>query len=156
MPCPSLKKRVQRSAIHSLSFPPPPASTVPRPAKAHPSHFAQIEKTEHQHHQNIPTPALNLERGSRRRAGSIAARIVSWGRSIRAAWPRIPWESCCIGPSLIRVWSDKFYIGAGQTAEYPISGEIFADNLPVPQPFTLTVSADVKHTALTLDELRKM
>jgi hypothetical protein len=41
-------------------------------------------------------------------------------------------------------------------AEYPISGEIFADNLPVPQPFTLTVSADVKHTALTLDELRKM
>jgi hypothetical protein len=55
-----------------------------------------------------------------------------------------------------RVWSDKFYIGAGQTAEYPISGEIFADNLPVPQPFTLTVSADVKHTAMTLDELRKI
>jgi hypothetical protein len=55
-----------------------------------------------------------------------------------------------------RVWSDRFYIGAGRTAEYPMSGEVFADNLPVPQPFTLTVSAEVEHTTLTLEELRKL
>jgi hypothetical protein len=55
-----------------------------------------------------------------------------------------------------RVWSDKFHIGVAQTGEHPINGEVLADNLPIPQPFTLTVSAEVKHTALTLDELRKM
>ncbi|MBZ5625016.1 MAG: ATP-binding protein [Acidobacteriia bacterium] len=37
-----------------------------------------------------------------------------------------------------RIWSDKFYIGAATTGEYPINGEVLADNLPTPQPFTLT------------------
>jgi hypothetical protein len=53
-----------------------------------------------------------------------------------------------------QVWSDTFYIGAGHSGDYPIQGQIFADNLPVPQQFTLTVSAEVEHTALTLEELR--
>jgi hypothetical protein len=55
-----------------------------------------------------------------------------------------------------RVWSDTFYLGSGKTAEYPITGEVFADNLPTPQQFTLTVAAEVKHTSLTVDDLRKI
>ncbi len=46
-----------------------------------------------------------------------------------------------------RVWSDTFYIGAGQTGEYPITGHVFADNIPTPQEFTLTVAAEVADRA---------
>ena len=52
-----------------------------------------------------------------------------------------------------RVWSDTFYIGAAQTDDYPIQGHVFADNLPVPQAFTLTVTADVTQSTLTVEEL---
>jgi hypothetical protein len=55
-----------------------------------------------------------------------------------------------------QVWSDKFYIGAGQSGDYPIEGHVFADNLPTPQQFTLTVTADVEHTTLTINELHSM
>ena len=55
-----------------------------------------------------------------------------------------------------RVWSDRFYIGAGQTGDYPMLGQVFADNLPTPQEFMLTVTADVEHTTLTIEELRAM
>jgi hypothetical protein len=51
------------------------------------------------------------------------------------------------------VWSDTFYIGAGQSGDYPIQGYVFADNLPAPQEFTLTVTADAAHTTLTIAEL---
>jgi hypothetical protein len=52
-----------------------------------------------------------------------------------------------------RVWSDKFYIGAAPTGDYPINGEVLADNLPAPQPFTLTIVATVDETTLSLKEL---
>jgi len=52
-----------------------------------------------------------------------------------------------------RVWSDRFYIGPGRSGDYPVQGQVFADNLPTPQQFTLTVTADVEHTTLTLEEL---
>jgi hypothetical protein len=53
-----------------------------------------------------------------------------------------------------QVWSDKFYIGAGQSGDYPVLGLVFADNLPVPQQFTLTVTAEVTQTTITAKELR--
>ncbi len=53
-----------------------------------------------------------------------------------------------------QVWSGTFYFGAGQSGDYPLQGHVFADNLPTPQQFTLTVTADVEHTTLTLEELR--
>jgi hypothetical protein len=52
-----------------------------------------------------------------------------------------------------RVWSDTFYIGAGPTDDYPIKGHVFADNLPTPQEFTLTVTAEVEQTELAVKEL---
>jgi hypothetical protein len=52
-----------------------------------------------------------------------------------------------------RVWSDTFYIGAGRTGDYPIKGHVFADNLPTPQEFTLTVTAEVEQTELAVKEL---
>jgi hypothetical protein len=41
----------------------------------------------------------------------------------------------------------------GDSGDYPLQGQVFADNLPVPQYCTLTVTADVEHTTLTLEEL---
>ena len=52
-----------------------------------------------------------------------------------------------------RVWSDRFYIGAARTGDHAIQGHVFADNLPTPQEFTLTVRAEVEQTALTVEEL---
>ena len=52
-----------------------------------------------------------------------------------------------------RMWSDTFYIGAGQTDDYPITCHVFADNLPTPQEFTLTVTAEVEQTTLSVKEL---
>ncbi|MBI4910940.1 MAG: ATP-binding protein [Acidobacteria bacterium] len=52
-----------------------------------------------------------------------------------------------------RIWSDRFYIGVGQSGDYPLQGHVFADNLPTPQHFTLTVTAEVAHTTLTVEEL---
>jgi hypothetical protein len=52
-----------------------------------------------------------------------------------------------------QIWSDTFYIGAGRSGDYPIQGHVFADNLSVPQQFTLTVTADVEQTTLTVEEL---
>jgi hypothetical protein len=52
-----------------------------------------------------------------------------------------------------QAWSDTFYIGAGRSGDYPIQGQVFADNLPTPQQFALTVTADVEHTTLTMEEL---
>ena len=52
-----------------------------------------------------------------------------------------------------RMWSDTFYIGAGQTDDYPITCHVFADNLPAPQEFTLTVTAEVEQTTLSVKEL---
>lgn len=52
-----------------------------------------------------------------------------------------------------RLWSDKFYIGAGETGDYPIHGQVFADNLPTPQAFTLTVTAEVEKTTLSIEDI---
>jgi hypothetical protein len=52
-----------------------------------------------------------------------------------------------------QVWSDRFYIGAGRSGDYPIQGHVFADNLPKPQECTLTVSAEVQETKLSVKEL---
>ncbi|MBS1859475.1 MAG: hypothetical protein JST11_29140 [Acidobacteria bacterium] len=52
-----------------------------------------------------------------------------------------------------RVWSDTFYIGAARTDDYQIHGHVYADNLPMPHAFTLTVTAEVTQSALPVDEL---
>jgi hypothetical protein len=54
------------------------------------------------------------------------------------------------------VWSDRFYIGAGRREDYQLRGQVFADNLPTPQEFTLTITADVQQTSLTVKELTSL
>ncbi len=53
-----------------------------------------------------------------------------------------------------QVWSDKFYVGMARSGDYPLHGRVFADNLPTPQEFSLTIKADVKNTVLSLKQLR--
>jgi hypothetical protein len=50
----------------------------------------------------------------------------------------------------------RFYIGKGVSGDLALCGLIFADNLPQPQDFTLTVSVTVTRTAMTVDELRAL
>ncbi len=52
-----------------------------------------------------------------------------------------------------RVWSEVFYIGNGATGSLSLSGLVFADKLPQPKAFTLTVSVTVTKTNLTVEEL---
>jgi hypothetical protein len=53
-----------------------------------------------------------------------------------------------------RVWSDVFYLGAGVTGECTIVGKIFAENLPQPKAFTLTVSTNVTKSRMDVSDLR--
>jgi hypothetical protein len=52
-----------------------------------------------------------------------------------------------------RVWSDIFYVGKGQSGDVTLSGQVFADNLPQPKDFTLSVSVTVAETSLSVDDL---
>jgi len=52
-----------------------------------------------------------------------------------------------------RVWSDVFYIGKRASGDLSLCGLVFADNLPQPKEFVLTVSVTVTKTAMTVDEL---
>lgn len=51
------------------------------------------------------------------------------------------------------VWSDAFYIGKAFTGDLHVQGLIFADNLPQPTAFTLTVSGIVTNTTITVAQL---
>lgn len=51
------------------------------------------------------------------------------------------------------IWSDNFYIGKKLSGVFSLSGLVFADNLPQPKEFALTVSVMVTKTAMTVDEL---
>lgn len=52
-----------------------------------------------------------------------------------------------------RVWSEVFYIGKRASGDFPLCGFIYADNLPQPKDFALTVSVTVTKTAMTVDKL---
>jgi len=52
-----------------------------------------------------------------------------------------------------RVWSDVFYIGKESSGQLSLSGSIFADNLPQPKDFELTVSVTATKTAMSVYEL---
>jgi hypothetical protein len=52
-----------------------------------------------------------------------------------------------------RVWSDVFYIGKGASGSVSLAGVAFADKLPQPKAFELTVSAEVRRTKMSVAEL---
>ena len=51
------------------------------------------------------------------------------------------------------MWSDAFYIGKRNSGQLSASGQVLAENLPEPMDFCLTVTVNVKGTAMSLDEL---
>jgi len=52
-----------------------------------------------------------------------------------------------------RIWSDTFYIGKATSGDLSMCGLMFADNLPQPKDFTLTMSVTVAKTTMTVEEL---
>jgi len=52
-----------------------------------------------------------------------------------------------------RVWSDVFYIGKDASGDLSLCGLVFADNLPQPRDYALTVSVSARKTRMTVDEL---
>lgn len=52
-----------------------------------------------------------------------------------------------------RVRSDVFCIGIAESGGYELIGRVFADNLPRPKDFTLTITATVSETRMTVEEL---
>jgi hypothetical protein len=55
-----------------------------------------------------------------------------------------------------RVWTDAFFMGISRTGEIQLTGHLFAANLPQPQEFTLSISATITETEMTLDDLLSM
>ncbi len=52
-----------------------------------------------------------------------------------------------------RVWSDVFYIGTAASGDLSLCGLVFADNLPRPKDFAVTLSISVTETSMTVEEL---
>jgi len=55
-----------------------------------------------------------------------------------------------------RIWSDEFFIGVSKSGENELVGQFYAENLPAPNEFTLTIDADIAKTSMTVDELIKL
>jgi hypothetical protein len=55
-----------------------------------------------------------------------------------------------------RIWSEVFYIGKAETGNLSLCGFVFADKLPQPKRFTLSVTVKVMATKITVDELCSM
>ncbi len=49
--------------------------------------------------------------------------------------------------------SDEFFIGKGQSGELVLAGQLFAENLPEPKDFSLTIAANVTKTTMNVDDL---
>jgi len=52
--------------------------------------------------------------------------------------------------------SDEFFVGKGQTGDLVLAGQVFAENLPQPKGFSLTVAVNVTNTKMTVSELRSL
>ena len=55
-----------------------------------------------------------------------------------------------------RVWSEVFYAGKVESGEFELAGRIYAENLPQLEQFTLTISANVTLTHMTVSELEEL
>lgn len=52
-----------------------------------------------------------------------------------------------------KVWTDSFFLGIGHSGDIQITGYLFSSNLSQPQPFSLSIAAEVKQSQMTVDEL---
>jgi schlafen family protein len=55
-----------------------------------------------------------------------------------------------------RVWSEVFCIGKGASGDISLVGQVYADNLPRPKDFTLTISVTVARTRVTVADLMSL
>ncbi|MBE7508509.1 MAG: ATP-binding protein [Planctomycetia bacterium] len=52
-----------------------------------------------------------------------------------------------------RAWSDTFYVGKRESGELALNGQVFADNLPQPKDFALTIAVNVTQRSMSVAEL---
>ena len=52
-----------------------------------------------------------------------------------------------------QVWSETFFIGRRSSGELVLRGRAFAENLPSPSTFDLSVAFSVAQTRMSVDEL---
>ena len=55
-----------------------------------------------------------------------------------------------------KVWTDAFFLGIGQSGSIQITGQLFSGNLSQPKPFTLSISADITRSQMTVEELTRL
>jgi len=55
-----------------------------------------------------------------------------------------------------KVWSDVLYVGNRTTGSVELTGQIFAENLPQPKSFGLTISVNVNTTKMTVADLLRL
>jgi hypothetical protein len=52
--------------------------------------------------------------------------------------------------------SERFYVAVAASGEHVLHGRVFADNLPMPAEFTLTIAAEIRSTEMTLADLKAL
>jgi hypothetical protein len=55
-----------------------------------------------------------------------------------------------------KIWSGGFFVGVAETGQFTLEGQISAENLSQPKPFTLTIDANIAKSAMTAEELIKL
>lgn len=55
-----------------------------------------------------------------------------------------------------KVWTDDFFLGIGQSGSIQITGQLFSGNLAQPKPFTLSISAEITRSQMTVEELSRL
>ena len=85
---------------------------------------------------NGPHPGeLTIDKNDERFKISIECRDLQPGRAIK---------------------SDEFFIGKRHTGQSILNGKVFAENLPQPKEFSLTISATVTETSMSMNELLEL
>lgn len=55
-----------------------------------------------------------------------------------------------------RVWSEVFSIGKAESGDVSLAGLVFADNLPNPKTFALSISIKTTNVVITVEDLRSL
>jgi len=55
-----------------------------------------------------------------------------------------------------KIFSDEFFIGIAESGKTNLAGHFYAENLPDPKEFMLTIDANIAKTSMTVNELIKL
>jgi hypothetical protein len=110
-------------------------------------YISELPKAPKRHH-DILSPSIHVPTARSPQPGDV--HIAREGDKIRIA---IDCGNLQPGRT---VWSEIFYFGRKTSGHVSLTGRIFADNLPRPKEFELTLACNVKQTSMSVPELKAL